>query len=73
MQFYPLHWFLGIFFLDNIMLPFILSSILFALHVRPNKVNYYLILLSGVLLGLAIWTKIPAFTMIPLRGILNFY
>ena len=59
-------------FLDNIMLPFILSSILFALYVRPNKVNYYLILLSGVLLGLAIYTKIPAFTMIPLVGYLIF-
>jgi hypothetical protein len=59
-------------FLDNIMLPFILSSILFALYVRSNKVNYYLILLSGVLLGLAIYTKIPAFTMIPLVGYLIF-
>jgi hypothetical protein len=59
-------------FLDNIMLPFILSSILLALYVRPNKVNYSLILLSGVLLGLAIYTKIPAFTMIPLVGYLVF-
>jgi 4-amino-4-deoxy-L-arabinose transferase-like glycosyltransferase len=59
-------------FLDNIMLPFILSSILLALYVRPNKVNYSLILLSGVLLGLAIYTKIPAFIMIPLVGYLVF-
>jgi hypothetical protein len=59
-------------FLDNIMLPFILSSILFALYVRPHRVNNYFILLSGVLLGLAIYTKIPAFTMIPLVGYLIF-
>ena len=55
------------------MLPFILSSVLFALYVKINKVNNYLILLSGILLGLAIYTKIPAFTMIPLVGYLNIY
>lgn len=59
-------------FLDNIMLPFILSSVLFALYVKINKVNNHLILLSGILLGLAIYTKIPAFTMIPLVGFLIF-
>ncbi|MGI8834450.1 MAG: ArnT family glycosyltransferase, partial [Nitrososphaeraceae archaeon] len=59
-------------FLDNIMLPFILSSVLFALYVKINKVNNHLILLSGIFLGLAIYTKIPAFTMIPLVGFLIF-
>lgn len=69
--------------LDNILLPFLLSSILFALYLKPSKVadvmsqgqmwrNHLLILLSGILLGIAIYTKIPAFTMIPLVGYLVF-
>jgi hypothetical protein len=61
--------------LESIQLPFLLASILFALYVLPstknnngsnkNK-NILLVLLSGYLIGLAIFTKIPAFTMIPL-------
>jgi hypothetical protein len=37
---------------------------------KGNKKNTSLILLSGVFLGLAIFTKIPVFTMIPLVGFL---
>ena len=59
-------------FLDNIMLPFILLSILFALYNKPNNGKYHYILFSGISLGLAIYTKIPAFTMIPLVGYLIF-
>lgn len=65
--------------LDSIELPLILSSILFALYYsksvtqntitansnRINK-NTLLILISGVFLGLAIFTKIPVMMMIPL-------
>jgi hypothetical protein len=40
---------------------------------KKKKNNTYLILLSGIFLGLAIFTKIPAFTMIPLVGFLIFY
>lgn len=65
--------------LDNILLPFLLSSILFSLYLKPGLVsqgqmwrNHLLILLSGILLGIAIYTKIPAFTMIPLVGYLIF-
>ena len=40
---------------------------------KKKNNNTYLILLSGIFLGLAIFTKIPAFTMIPLVGFLIFY
>jgi hypothetical protein len=70
--------------LDNILLPFLLSSILFASNYSrkdssesnnaSNNKNKTLIptLLSGIFLGLAIFTKIPAFTMIPVVGFLIF-
>jgi 4-amino-4-deoxy-L-arabinose transferase-like glycosyltransferase len=64
-------------FLDSILLPFVLLSILFALSTRikdsnDNKKNMrkLLILLSGIFLGIAIFTKAPIFTMIPLVAFL---
>src|SRR5919206_1372675 len=88
----PLSWLIRRVYLDTILTPFLLSSILFALYSNTaNNNNYYNrswskdnnnnnnwckskiiipILLSGSLLGLAIFTKIPAFTMIPLIGFL---
>jgi hypothetical protein len=76
-------------YLESILLPFLLSSILFALYANDFKNNNnnnnrqisalpatnctrknILILLSGLFLGLAIFTKIPAFTMIPVVGLL---
>ena len=60
-------------FLDSILLPFLLSSILFAIYLmetktiegnRRNTKNLF-VLLSGIFLGLAIFTKLPAFLMIP--------
>jgi 4-amino-4-deoxy-L-arabinose transferase-like glycosyltransferase len=79
----PLTWLTRRIVLDSIMLPFILSSILFAVYSKResknneryyshhhNATNVVLILLSGIFLGLAIFTKIPAFTMIPLVGYL---
>ena len=73
----PLSWILRGLYLDSIELPFILLSILFAIYCakrseseyRPNignNKNIILILLSGIFLGLAIFTKMPIFTMIPL-------
>jgi Dolichyl-phosphate-mannose-protein mannosyltransferase len=82
----PLTWLTRRILLDSIMLPFILSSILFAVYYNKkikigstprkmpidNKENKLsdprtaLILISGIFLGLAIFTKIPAFTFIPL-------
>jgi 4-amino-4-deoxy-L-arabinose transferase-like glycosyltransferase len=76
----PLTWFTRRILLDSIQLPFLLLSILFATyhsttgsaqnHNKKNKKNIPLFLLSGIFLGLAIFTKIPAFTMIPLIGYL---
>jgi hypothetical protein len=70
----PITWFLRRIFLDSIALPFILLSILFAIYsvrseayddkARDRKI--LLTLLSGIFLGLAIFTKMPVFTMIPL-------
>ncbi|HJR84312.1 MAG TPA: glycosyltransferase family 39 protein [Nitrososphaeraceae archaeon] len=78
----PATWFLRRIYLDSILLPFLLLSILFAVyyakrtadentnHSNKNK-NYFdkntiLILLSGIFMGIAIFTKVPVFTMIPL-------
>jgi uncharacterized SAM-binding protein YcdF (DUF218 family) len=81
----PLSWLLRWILLDSILLPFLLASILLALYIKQPKrpderAKLYTndndrsikipILLSGILLGLAIYTKIPAFTMIPLVGFL---
>ena len=71
----PATWFTRMILLDSLLLPFILLSILLALYTTTptnskNKTNNILILLSGALLGLAIFTKIPAFTMIPLVAFL---
>lgn len=63
----PSTWFTRRVVLDSIMLPFILTSILLALETRFHlKHSNTLSLLSGISLGLAIFTKIPSFTMIPL-------
>ena len=82
----PSTWMFRRVYLEAIMMPFLLSSILVALYLREPKnskslhpksnytVNkYVLVLLSGILLGLAIYTKIPAFTMIPLVGTMVFF
>ena len=95
----PLGWLNRWILLENILLPFLLLSILFALYVKRNNNNYNdndndihpdldsskkntnnsndfkkitLTILSGIFLGLAIYTKITAFTMIPLVGFLIF-
>jgi hypothetical protein len=63
----PSTWFTRRVVLDSIMLPFILSSILLVLEARLHSKYFNTIsFLSGVSLGLAIFTKIPSFTMIPL-------
>jgi Dolichyl-phosphate-mannose-protein mannosyltransferase len=63
----PSTWFTRRVVLDSIMLPFILTSIFLALETRLHLRHFNTIsFLSGVSLGLAIFTKIPSFTMIPL-------
>jgi hypothetical protein len=71
----PATWFTRMILLDSLLLPFLLLSILLAVYITTtsskNKTNNnILVLLSGIFLGLAIFTKIPAFTMIPLVGFL---
>ena len=79
----PMSWLLRRILLDSILMPFLLSSILFAVYYNSNNNSntkyssktvgnnkQILVLLSGIFLGLAIFTKIPAFTMIPLVAFL---
>ena len=83
----PMSWFTRRIMLDSILLPLLLSSILIAVWLRKKQSignaveeNDYtkkynkmpLVLLSGIFLGLAIFTKIPAVVMIPLVGYLIF-
>ena len=82
----PLSWLLRRIVLDSIMLSLILISIYFMVsYVKKNSrydydyakrnsnYNILLILLSGIFLGLAIFTKLPAFSIIPLMGFLFFF
>lgn len=82
----PITWMLRRVFLDNLLLPLLLLSILTLLYARPMKTagfrnlrpvimrdkNTTLLLISGIFLGLAIFTKAPAFTLIPLIGFLAY-
>ncbi|HXW12231.1 MAG TPA: glycosyltransferase family 39 protein [Nitrososphaeraceae archaeon] len=67
----PMSWQLRRVVLDSIQLPFVLSSILLAFLIKEHLTNYghkkitLIILLSGIFLGLAIFTKIPAIFIIP--------
>lgn len=74
----PVTWFTRMILLDSLLLPFLLLSILLAVYTTKSKSeknnnnnnSNILIVLSGVLLGIAIFTKIPAFTIIPLVAFL---
>lgn len=72
----PITWFVRRILLDSILLPFFLTSILFAVYLKdPKNVenrrrNYALVMLSGAFLGIAIFTKLPIVTMMPLIGYL---
>ncbi len=68
----PMTWLMRMITLDTIALPFVLTSILIALNLlKWNKTlslnkHILLVLLSGTFLALAMFTKVPFFTMIPL-------
>jgi hypothetical protein len=68
----PVTWFTRRVLLDSILLPFFLSSIFFALYSikikHENKMKHILVLLSGIFLGVSIFTKAPLLVMIPLVG-----
>jgi hypothetical protein len=75
----PMTWLLRRIVLDSIQQPLLLSSILFAVYYNSSTHSYLkisnnkvilTILLSGIFLGLSIFTKAPAFTMIPLVAFL---
>jgi len=76
----PIGWMTRRILLEPIFLPLILSSVLFAVYyisqTRCNKTNnkknnnIIMVLLSGIFLGLAIFTKLPALAITPLVGFL---
>lgn len=69
----PFTWVMRRILLDSILLPFLLSSILLALKTRDAKNKHVMVFLSGLCLGIAIFTKIPVFTMIPfIAGLVYF-
>jgi hypothetical protein len=74
----PTAWIARRILLESIQLPFLLSSILFAVYLKGNprinneNKNILLVLLSGSFLGIAIFTKMTAFSLIPLVAFLIF-
>lgn len=74
----PFTWLTRRIFLESIQLPFILTSILLILSLgsgRQQQEKQYTkitLVVSGIFLGLAIFTKIPAFTIIPLGIIMTY-
>ena len=74
----PMSLLLRMVLLDSILLPFVLSSVLLALHSRgPGNDNdrrrNALLLASGACMGLAILTKVPAVAMVPPCAILAYW
>lgn len=60
----PFTWIFKRILLDSIVVPLVLGAILLAIYSTKSKQKRVLIIFSGCLLGLAVFTKIPAFTMI---------
>ncbi len=60
----PITWLLRRILLDTLLLPLLLSSILFSLHAKESK-RILFVSLSGIFLGLAIFTKVPILILIP--------
>jgi hypothetical protein len=66
----PVTWLMRRILLDSILLPFLLSSIFFAIYAKNSQHKKLFTVLSGILLGIAIFTKETAFIMIPVVAIL---
>ena len=71
----PLTWAIRRIYLESILYPFLLSAILIIVYLKSlkklsMKTENFLIFISGILLGLSIFTKAPMIAMIPL---LTFY
>ena len=71
----PMSLLLRMVLLDSILLPFVLSSVLLALHSRGpgNGRRHALLLASGACMGLAVLTKVPAAAMVPPCAILAYW
>ena len=71
----PLTWAMRRIYLESILYPFLLSAILIVVYLKSSKnlsmnTENILIFISGIMLGLSIFTKAPMIAMIPL---LTFY
>jgi hypothetical protein len=66
----PITWLTRRILLDSILLPFLLSSILFAIYAKDSKNKKLLVILSGIFLGIALFTKETMAVMIPLIAIM---
>lgn len=63
----PMSWLTRRIVLDSLLLPFVLSSILLIIEMgRTSRNTTLLCVLSGLCMGLSVFTKIPAITLIPL-------
>jgi hypothetical protein len=63
----PMSWLTRRIVLDSLLLPFALSSILLIIEMgRSSKNTTVLCVLSGICMGLSVFTKIPAVMLIPL-------
>ena len=60
----PFTWIFKRILLDSVLVPLVLGAILLAIYSTKTKQKTVLIIFSGCLLGLAVFTKIPAVTMI---------
>ncbi|MCE9653011.1 MAG: glycosyltransferase family 39 protein [Nitrosarchaeum sp.] len=60
----PFTWIFKRILLDSILIPLVLGAILLAIYSTKSKHSSIWIIFSGTLMGLAVFTKIPAVTMI---------
>lgn len=67
----PLTWAMRRIYLESILYPFLLSAILIVVYLKSSKnlnikTGNFLIFISGIMLGLSIFTKAPMIAMMPL-------
>jgi len=62
----PVTWLMRRILLDSILLPFLLSSILFTIYAKDSQNKKLFAVISGILFGITIFTKETAIFMIPL-------
>ncbi|MDE1826770.1 MAG: glycosyltransferase family 39 protein [Thaumarchaeota archaeon] len=62
----PMTWITRRILLDSILLPFLLLSILLAIYSKDSKHKSTLVLLSGICMGLVLFTKVDMVIMLPL-------